>query len=489
MGARMNTEKKAPRPNLALAVIVIGVLITAIDSTIVVLALPTMMRDLHAGLSTVVWIVMAYLLVITLLATQVGRLGDMFGRVRMYELGFLVFIAGSVWCGLSTGWLELVLARVLQGVGGALVTANSGAVIADVFVPEVRGRAYGYNSIGFNLGAILGILLGGFITTYFSWRWIFFINVPIGGAALVLALYSLRENTEARRHRLDLPGLVSLGIGLASLLLFMTRLSSQGWEPVDPVLIGLGVLALGVFTVIEQRQPEPLLRLDLFRTRILTFSLLASLFQGLGGFSVLFLIMMYLQGARALTPLHASLLLVPGYLIGGIGGPFSGRLADKLGSVWPATIGLCVQAVAVFIYAHLGPTSPLYWVVVASMVNGLGSAGFFPANNAAVMKGAPSGQYGIASGMLRTFSNVGMVMSFAAAILLASTRIPRGLAFAIFVGTARLVPHTVAVFVSGLHLALYLSIGLLVVAALSSLVRGGPQRGVDASQNQSALGG
>ena len=154
-------QERTVRPNLALAVIVIGVLITAVDSTIVVLALPTMMRSLHAGLGTVVWIVMAYLLVITLLATQVGRLGDMFGRVRMYELGFVVFVAGSVWCGLSNGWVVLVLARVLQGIGGALVSANSGAVIADVFPPETRGRAYGYNSIGWNLGAILGILLGG----------------------------------------------------------------------------------------------------------------------------------------------------------------------------------------------------------------------------------------------------------------------------------------------------------------------------------------
>ncbi len=289
-------QERTVRPNLALAVIVIGVLITAVDSTIVVLALPTMMRSLHAGLGTVVWIVMAYLLVITLLATQVGRLGDMFGRVRMYELGFVVFVAGSVWCGLSNGWVVLVLARVLQGIGGALVSANSGAVIADVFPPETRGRAYGYNSIGWNLGAILGILLGGFITTYFSWRWIFFINLPIGGIALGLALYSLHERLTPQRHRMDLGGLVTLGIGLASILLSMTRLSSTGWDGADALLLMLGAVSLGAFAWIESRQPEPLLHLSLFRIKVVTFSLLASFFQGLGGFAVLFLIMMYLKG-------------------------------------------------------------------------------------------------------------------------------------------------------------------------------------------------
>ncbi len=472
----------ATRPNLALAVIVIGVLITAVDSTIVVLALPTMMRALHAALTTVVWIIMSYLLVITLLATQVGRLGDMFGRVRMYELGFIIFVLGSAWCGFSSGWIELVAARVVQGIGGALVTANSGAVIADVFPAEVRGRAYGYNSIGFNLGAILGILLGGFITTYFSWRWIFFINVPIGAIALGLAAYSLREHLVPQRHRLDLPGLATLGMGLGSILLVMTRLSARGWDPSDAILGVLGILFLISFVWVEQRQTEPLLHLNLFRVRVVTFSLLASLFQGLGGFCVLFLIMMYLQGARALTPFHAALLMVPGYLIGGIAGPFAGRLSDRLGSVLPATVGLCLQALAVVIYAQLGAHASLIWIIVASMVNGIGAAGFFPSNNAAVMKGAPKGQYGIASGMLRTFANVGMVMSFAAAIVMASSRIPRGLAFAIFVGTTHLTQKSIALFVSGLHVALYLSIAMLALAALGSSVRGG-------SGAQMAVGG
>lgn len=485
MGVRNSTG--TVRPNLALAVIVIGVLIAAVDSTIVVLALPTIMRHLHAGLGTVVWIVMAYLLVITLLATQVGRLGDMFGRVRMYELGFIVFISGSIWCGFSSGWLVLVLARVVQGIGGALISANSGAVIADVFPPETRGRAYGYNAVGWNLGAIVGILLGGFITTYFSWRWIFFINVPIGSAALALALYSLREKRESRRHRLDIAGLVTLGVGLGSILLAMTRLSSTGWKSSEGLLLAGGAVVLLVFIWVESRQSDPLLHLGLFRIRVVSASLIASFFQGLGGFSVLFLIMMYLQGARGLTPLNASLLLVPGYLVGGVVGPFAGRLADRLGSVIPATVGLGLQAVSVLIYAQLTGRSSLIWIVAASVINGIGSGGFFPSNNAAVMKGAPAGQYGIASGMLRTFANIGMVMSFAAAIVMASTRIPRGMAFAIFVGTTHLEASVRTTFIAGLHVAMYWSITMLAVAAAASLVRGGPARAPQAAQGEAAV--
>ena len=161
----------APRPvrrNLGLAVVMTGVLITAVDTTIVVLALPEIERGLRVDLSSVIWVIIGYLLVITLLATQVGRLGDMFGRVRMYEAGFIVFIVGSALCALAWDGSSMIGFRVLQGIGGALVTANSGAVIADLFPPHERGKAYGFNGIGWSAGAVLGIVLGGVIVTYLS---------------------------------------------------------------------------------------------------------------------------------------------------------------------------------------------------------------------------------------------------------------------------------------------------------------------------------
>ena len=162
----------ATHPGLGLAVVMLGVMITAVDTTIVVLALPEVERGLHVALNSVIWVVIGYLLVITLLATQVGRLGDMFGRVRMYEAGFIVFIAGSALCASAWDQSSIVGFRILQGIGGALMTANSGAVIADLFPPERRGRAYGFNGVAWSAGAVLGIVLGGLIVTYVSWRWI-----------------------------------------------------------------------------------------------------------------------------------------------------------------------------------------------------------------------------------------------------------------------------------------------------------------------------
>ncbi|MHB1740176.1 MAG: MFS transporter, partial [Actinomycetes bacterium] len=176
-----------PRTGLALLVIVVGVLITAVDTTIVVLALPEIQRSLHVGLASVIWVIIGYLLVITLISAQVGRLGDMFGRVRMYKAGFVVFVIGSLACALAWDEVSIIGFRLLQGLGGGLIAANAGAVIADTFPPEERGRAYGFNAIGWNTGAVLGVVLGGIIVTYTSWRWVFWINVPIGLVALAVA--------------------------------------------------------------------------------------------------------------------------------------------------------------------------------------------------------------------------------------------------------------------------------------------------------------
>lgn len=460
-----------------LLVVMTGVLITAVDTTIVVLALPEIERDLKVGLGSVIWVVIGYLLVITLLATQVGRLGDMYGRVRMYEAGFVVFILGSALCALAWDPAAIVGFRLLQGVGGAFVTANSGAVIADLFPPEQRGRAYGYNAVGWSLGAVLGIVLGGAIVTYLSWRWIFWINVPIGLLAVGVAFKVLREQGERRPHRIDLVGMGTFGLGLFGILWAVTRLAATA---LDTALIGFlvgGVVLLAVFAIVERRQAEPMLDLSLFRIPTMTPSLLASLFQGLANFAVLFMVIMYLQGPRGLSPIDASLLLVPGYVIGGFVGPVAGRMTDRVGPVLPATVGLGLEVVALFLYAHLSLHTGLWLVVVASVVNGVGASCFFPANSSAVMKASPPQVFGISSGMLRTSANVGMVFSFSMAILIASRSISRGLAFAIFVGSTSLHGRLAAAFTAGLHAAFYASMALMAVAAVCSATRGARRAG------------
>jgi EmrB/QacA subfamily drug resistance transporter len=461
----------ATRTGLAMVVVMTGVLITAVDTTIVVLALPTIERDLHVALASVVWIVIGYLLVITLLATQVGRLGDMFGRVRMYEAGFAIFVLGSLLCAISWNEGSIIGFRILQGIGGAFVTANSGAVIAELYPREQRGRAYGYNAIGWSLGAVLGIIVGGLIVTYVSWRWIFWINVPIGIGALTLALRVLRQRSGRAQRHLDLAGMTTLGLGLFGVLWAMTRLAtSQLSASVVGFLVG-GIVLLAVFVGVELRQSEPMLDLSLFKIPMMAPSLLASLFQGLANFAVLFLVIMYLQGARGLTPIHASLLLIPGYIVGSAIGPFAGRLADRVGPVIPATIGLSVQVVALAIYAQLSLTSGLWLVVLGSIINGAGASAFFPANSSAVMKASPPSVLGISSGMLRTFANIGMVFSFSTAILIASRSISRSLAFAIFVGSTSLHGDLAAAFTTGLHAAFYTSMSIMVLAAVLSAIR------------------
>ncbi len=471
----------APEGGLGMIVVMTGVLITAVDTTIVVLALPEIERDLHVALASVIWVIIGYLLVITVLATQVGRLGDMFGRVRMYEAGFLVFVLGSLACALAWNDVSIIGFRILQGIGGAFVTANSGAVISDLYRPEHRGRAYGYNSIGFSMGAVLGIVLGGAIVTYVSWRWIFWINVPIGIAAVVLATRVLRDRGERARRHIDVVGMVSLGLGLFGVLWAMTKLATSALDASIVGYLAGGVVLLAVFVVAEQRQSEPMLDLSLLKIPTMAPSLLAALFQGLANFAVLFLVIMYLQGPRGLSPLHASLLLVPGYVVGSAIGPFAGRLADRVGAVIPATAGLAVQVVALLIYAQLSLSSGLWLVVAGSVVNGTGASAFFPANNSAVMKASPPTLLGISSGMLRTFANIGMVFSFAVAILTASRSISRALAFAIFVGTTSLHGHLAAAFTTGLHAAFYTLTSFMVIAALLSALRGRPARGRSAA--------
>jgi EmrB/QacA subfamily drug resistance transporter len=467
-----STEVAPPRRRLGMLVIMVGVLISAIDGTIVVLALPAIEHDLDVSLAAVTWIVVSYLLVVTVLATQVGRFGDMFGRVRMYEAGFVIFVLGSLLCALSWNAASIIAFRVLQGLGAALIAANSGAIIAELYPPAERGRAYGFNALGYSVGSVLGVLLGGVIVTYVSWRWIFWINVPIGALALVLALRVLRDNGERQHRRLDLPGMITLGLGLFGVLSAMTALA-RGPLPAGQIasLIG-GLVLLVAFVFIERRQPEPALELSLFRIPAMAPSLLASLLQGLASFAVLFLVIMYLQGPRGLSPIDAALVLVPGYLIGAAVGPYAGRVADRFGPVLPATGGLGVCVLALVLFAQLSTTSSLWLVAIGNVIIMIGGSLFYPANSSAVMKAAPPQRLGIVSGMLRTCTSIGMVFSFTTAILVAAHAVPRGTAFAIFVGTSSLHGPLADAFTHGLSAAFYTLTGVMALAAVLSAVRG-----------------
>ncbi|MCL5678686.1 MAG: MFS transporter [Candidatus Thermoplasmatota archaeon] len=453
----------------------IAVLMGAVDSTIVILALPTITVQLGATLSSSIWIIMIYLLVIAVGTTQLGRLGDILSRKMMFNTGIGLFTLGSALCGAAPTITTLIIFRGVQASGAAMIQSNSGAIVADNFPPNRRGRVFGYTSVGYNAGAMLGIVFGGLITTFIGWRYIFYINVPIGIFALLFAIQNIKVGKKVE-NRLDIPGTVMLALSLSLISYAAVDVTTNGIDAFNELLIIIGLIAIVTFVMVERIVANPLLPLKIFRIRILSFSIMASFFQSLGFLAVVFIIIMYLQGIRGLSPLYSSLLLLPGYVIGSILGPYFGKLTDRIGSRIPATMGLAIMGLAILVYLTLTITSSLYIVLVGSFLTGTGSSMFYPANNSAVMANSPRELYGLSSGFLRTMANIGMLGSFVIAISIASISVPRYVAFEVFAGVLNSLGSVSASFMSGIHASLIVAIVILSIAAVLSLSRGGETR-------------
>ena len=465
---------------VALSVTTIGALMAAIDSTIVILALPQMMEKLHADLVQMIWVIMAYILVSTVLLLTFGRMADMFGRVRLYNLGFLVFTVGSALCGLAQSAVWLILARLVQGAGAALMMVNSPAIITEVFPPHQRGRALGINGITWSLGGIIGPLLGGLILAVASWRWIFYINVPIGIAGTLWGYYALKELTVRKREeKFDAPGALTFSIGLVSLLFALTLGIQFSWlSPAILLLFGLFVVMTVIFLGWERRTVRPMLDLSLFSNRVYNFSVLAAMLQSLAMFAMNFLIVFYLQAVRGFDPLTAAVLLIPLSIVSAVMGPLSGYFADRIGARAPATIGLFLQAASLLWFiVTLSPTTPYGTMVVGLVLVGLGGGLFWSPNTSAAMNGAPRDRLGIASATLATLRQTGMVTSFALALAVAAASLPREVMMKLFVGTnASLGSGPMQEFVVGIQHAFIVSVVLCIIAAGFSFVRGKEDR-------------
>jgi len=466
----MDAHKK-----ITLFIVMLGTLMGSLDSTIVILAFPTISQSLHADLLTTLWIILIYLLVVAVCTTQLGRLGDIFGRSRLFNTGFGIFTLGSLFCGFSGSVGLLILSRAIQAFGGALMQANSGAIVADTFPPHERGTAFGYISLGWTSGAMLGIVLGGVITTFVGWEYIFFINVPIGIAATALGYLYVRDSIRIPA-RLDIAGMILLGSGLT--LLSYSGVDYAGEGPALPNIVTLiaGIIVSILFIVFEMRTSHPLIDFSALTSRILKYSLTAAFFLSLGYLAVVFLITMYLQGIRGLLPLDAALLLIPGYVAGSFLSPFMGKMSDRYGARVIATIGAGVLILATLIYLTLGTDTPLWVVLVASGVSGIGTSMFFPANNSAVMANAKAGSYGAISGVLRTVQNIGILGSFVITITVASASIPRIVAFEVFIGTTNLVGGVSEAFIHGIDAALIASMIIIAIAGVLSWMRGHEKR-------------
>jgi EmrB/QacA subfamily drug resistance transporter len=463
------------RQKIIIFVLMLGTLMGSLDSTIVILAFPTISSSLHSDMLTTIWVILIYLLVVAVCTTQLGRLGDIYGRSRMFNTGFGIFTLGSLFCGLSPGIWYLIGSRAVQAFGGALMQANSGAIVADTFAPNARGTAFGYISLGWTSGAMLGIVLGGVITTFVGWEYIFFINIPIGVLSTYLGVRYLKDEVRVNAQ-LDTTGMLLLGTALTLISFAGVDFAGQGTAWTNIVPFGLGVIAAIAFLIFESRTAHPIIAFSTLENKILKYSILAGFFLCLGYLAVVFLITMYLQGIRALSPLDAALLLTPGYVVGSFLSPMMGKFSDRYGARVLATSGAAMLILATLVYLTLGTETPFWVVLVASAISGIGSAMFFPSNNSAVMANAPQGSYGGISGVLRTVQNIGILGSFVIAITVASAAIPRDVAFEVFIGTTNLTGTASTAFLQGIHASLWASIIIMGIALVLSWMRGNETR-------------
>ncbi len=455
---------------LVLLGILIGTLMSAIDTTIVILALPTMTVELKAPFLTTIWVILGYLLVLAALTTQMGRLGDIFGRGRIFNFGFLVFIIGSAASGAAPSAEFLIGARIAQGLGAALLQSNSSAIVADNFAPNERGKAFGITSMGWTIGGTLGIVLGGVITSLIGWRYIFYINVPVGLVGLYWS-YRYIKDTRRAETRIDWAGTSLLMLLLGLIAYGATQIAGNGATLFNLIFVLVGVLLIIPFVLIEVRIENPVINMQAFKEKMLTFSLLSAFLQAVGYLSVVFVLIMYLQGIRGFTPLYSAILLVPGYVVSSLLAPFFGRASDKFGSGLMASLGIFFIAAGVVVYFLLTPASTIYMVILGSMISGFGGAMFWPSNNSAVMSSAPRKLYGSVSGLLRTLSNMGTLLSYVMAISIASLAVPRQVAFEVFLGLGKLDQRVSSQFLNGIHAALVVSLVILILAGAFSLFR------------------
>ena len=421
---------------IALSNTTIGMLMATIDSSIVLISLPAIFRGIglnpltSSNTSYLLWLLMGYMVVIAVLVVSFGRVGDMLGRVKMYNLGFAIFTAGSLAASLTyfggpRAALYLIVMRIIQGVGGAMIMANSTAIITDAFPEDERGMALGINSVAAIAGTFIGLVAGGLLAAV-DWHLIFYVSVPIGLFGTVWAYRSLREIGKVEGGRLDWPGNILFGVGLVALLVGITYAlqpyggSTMGWlNPLVLTLLLGGAALLVTFVVVETKVAQPMFDMGLFRIRQFAAGNIASLLASIGRGGLMFMLIIWLQGIWlplhgynfVSTPLWAGIYMLPltaGFLAAG---PASGFLSDRFGARPFATGGMLAAAASFGLLMLLPVDFPYPWFALLLLLNGLAMGLFIAPNTAAIMNSVPANQRGAASGMRGTFQNTGMTLS------------------------------------------------------------------------------
>jgi len=407
-------------PWLVLLVLTTGFFMILLDTTIVNVAIPAMSTGLNATLDQILWVVNAYLLVYTVLLITAGRLGDLFGQRNLFAVGLFVFTVASALCGLSQNSEQLIAARILQGTGGALLTPQTLAIITSIFPPERRGAAFGIWGGVAGLATLAGPTLGGAIITYIDWRWIFYINVPIGILALVATFLIVPDLRPGRRHGWDVLGIILATAGLFAIVFGLIEGQKYSWGQVDsygvtiPEVIGGGAALIVVFLLWERVQKEPLLPLNLFANRNFAVANWIAAAVSFGMLSMFLPFTIYLQSARGFSALVAGLTLAPMSLTSMFTAPLAGRFADRVGGKYILTAGISLFTIGMASIAFVaGPDSTWINFLGPAIIAGAGLGMTFAPMTTVAMRNIEPRMAGSASAVLNTIRQLGAVIGSA----------------------------------------------------------------------------
>jgi EmrB/QacA subfamily drug resistance transporter len=401
---------------VALSVTNVGTFMGTLDSSIVVIGLPTILKNLQANLVEGVWIITGYKLMITILLIMFGRLADLYGRVKLYNMGFVIFTIGSLLCALSQNGEQLIIFRFLQGAGAALLISNSTAIITDAFPKEELGMGLGTNMMAANLGVISGYTLSGVLMNFFSWRSIFLVNIPIGIFGTIWGYLRLKEiGNKTVGQKFDFTGSILYCIGLATILLALTIGNPDSAR---------GVAFFVAVIFVELKQKYPTLDVTLFKIRQFAAGNLANFLNSLAFACGPFLRSLYLQLILGYTALRTGVLLIPMDIIILVLSPICGKLSDRYGSRLLSSTGLAFNAAALIWFSTLSTKSSYTTVLTSLVLFGFGLALFAPANTSAIMGSVPAEKRGVASGIRNTINQTAGVLSVPFSLLLMTLVIP-----------------------------------------------------------------
>jgi EmrB/QacA subfamily drug resistance transporter len=481
--------RSAARPGwkwLILSTVLLGATMSALDVSIVNVALPTLKRTFGVSMAVVEWVAIAYMLALTIFLPLFGRLADVFGRSRLYNLGFAVFSAGSLLCAVSPSAGALIAARAIQAIGAGLLQANSVAIITHAFPAEERGKAIGIQGGVQAIVMAVAPFFGGILVTALGWRAIFAVNIPIGILGIVAGLLVLPADGERKEAKVDYLGAALFAGGLGSLLLALNEIVKLGWEsPAVAAFFAGGVVLLSLFVITELRVRQPLIDLRLFKNSTFLLGNVSGMLSYYVLFAVMFLMPFYLERVRGYGVATTGVLLTPLLLAMAVAAPLSGRISDRYGSRLMTTAGTTISALACLWLLSMG-SSPSMRVMVGMMIAlGLGMGTFIPSNNSAVMGAAPGEKLGMAGGLLNMTRSLGLIFGVNVSGLVFTTLEHRYLAQKGFPDAGRAfsnpsipMPAKADAFVHAFMVVVLVLLVLNVVAALLSLVRKAPAAGV-----------